>query len=271
VFNTAKEIDQMLRALNTAATGMDAQQLRIDVIANNLANVNTTGFKRSRADFQDLLYQTSKAPGAAAAAGKELPGGIQVGLGTRAVATLKDQTLGELRNTGNQLDFSVEGNGFFQIRQPNGDLAYTRAGAFRSNSQGQVVTPDGFPLEPSINIPADAQSVSVAPDGTVTVKQPNQKDAVEVGRIQLVSFVNPAGLESIGRNLMRPSTASGEAVPGTPGENGLGTIAQGFLEGANVKVVDEMIDMIVAQRTYEINSKVIQAADQILQKMSSLR
>ena len=179
----------MLRALNTAATGMEAQQLRIDVIANNLANVNTTGFKRSRGDFQDLLYQTSKAPGAAAGGGKELPSGIQVGLGTRAVATLKDQTLGELRQTGNPLDVSVEGTGFFQIRQPNGDLAFTRAGAFRTNSQGHIVTPDGFALEPAITIPADAQNVTIAPDGTITVKQPSQKDAVEVGRLQLVSFI----------------------------------------------------------------------------------
>lgn len=261
----------MLRALNTAATGMEAQQLRIDVIANNLANVNTTGFKRSRGDFQDLLYQTMKAPGSSAGAGREVPTGIQVGLGTRSVATLKDQTLGEMRQTQSPLDLSIEGNGFFQIRQPNGEMGYTRAGAFRTDSQGRVVTPDGFQLEPAITIPADAQSVSIASDGTVTVRQPNQKDNVEVGKIQLVTFVNPAGMESIGRNLQRPTGASGDPVPGTPGENGIGSLAQGFLEGANVKVVDEMIDMIVAQRTYEINSKVIQTADQILQKMSNLR
>ena len=261
----------MLRALNTAATGMEAQQLRIDVIANNLANVNTTAFKRSRGDFQDLLYQTLKAPGAAAAAGRELPTGLQVGLGTRAVATLRDNTLGELHQTGSPLDIAIEGSGFFQVRQPNGDLGYTRAGAFRTDSQGRVVTADGFPIEPAITIPADAQGVVIAPDGTVSVRQASQKDNVEVGRVQTVTFVNPAGLESIGRNLMRPTTASGEPVTGTPGENGLGAVTQGFLEGSNVKVVDEMIEMIVAQRTYEINSKVIQAADQILQKMSQVR
>jgi flagellar basal-body rod protein FlgG len=261
----------MLRALNTAATGMEAQQLRIDIIANNLANVNTTGFKRSRGDFQDLLYQTLRAPGLAAASGRELPTGLQVGLGTRPVATLKVFTLGELRQTGSPLDLAVEGNGFFQIRQPNNEIAYTRAGAFRTDRQGRIVTADGYLLEPGLTLPPDAQNVVIAPDGTVSVQQPNQKDAVEVGKIQLVSFVNPAGLESIGRNLYRPSMASGEPIPGTPGENGLGTVAQGFLEGANVKVVDEMIEMIVAQRTYEINSKVIQAADQVLQKMSNIR
>jgi len=261
----------MLRALNTAATGMEAQQLRIDVIANNLANVNTTAFKRSRGDFQDLLYQTLRAPGVAASAGRELPTGIQIGLGTRPVATLKDFTLGELRQTGNQLDLVIEGNGFFQIRQPNGEIAYTRSGAFRTDSQGRIVTADGFLLEPGLTLPPDTQSVAVAPDGTVSVRQPSQKNAVEVGRIQLVSFINPAGLESIGRNLYRPSSSSGEPLPGVTGENGLGTVAQGFLESSNVKVVEEMIEMIVAQRTYEINSKVIQAVDQILQKMSSVR
>jgi flagellar basal-body rod protein FlgG len=250
---------------------MEAQQLRIDVIANNLANVNTTGFKRSRGDFQDLLYQTLKAPGSAAAAGRELPTGLQVGLGTRPVATLKDNALGELRQTGNPLDMAIEGTGYFQVRQPNNEVGYTRSGAFRTDSQGRIVTADGYPLEPPITIPQDAQNIVIAPDGTVSVRQPAQKDAVEVGRVQVVSFVNAAGLESIGRNLLRPSTASGEPVSGTPGENGLGTIAQGFLEGSNVKVVDEMIEMIVAQRTYEINSKVIQAADQILQKMSNVR
>jgi flagellar basal-body rod protein FlgG len=250
---------------------MEAQQLRIDVIANNLANVNTTGFKRSRGDFQDLLYQTLRAPGVAAYAGKETPTGIQVGLGTRPVATLKVFTLGELQQTGNTLDLAIEGNGFFQIRQPNNELGYTRAGAFRADNQGRIVTADGYLLEPGITIPPDAQNVTVAADGTVSVRQPSQKDAVEIGRLQLVNFINPAGLESIGRNLYRPSTASGEPIPGTPGENAYGTIAQGFLEGSNVKVVDEMIEMIVAQRTYEINSKTIQAADQVLQKMSNLR
>lgn len=255
----------MIRALHTAATGMEAQQQRIDVIANNLANVNTTGFKKSRADFQDLLYQQIRAPGTSAAQGVVVPSGIQVGTGVRTVSTHRSFTMGDLQQTGNQLDVAIEGDGFFQVTLPGGELAYSRSGNFEVNAQGQVVTPDGYLLDPAIAIPPGTVAVTIGADGTVSASVDGQNAATEVGQIQLASFVNPGGLQSIGRNFLQPTTASGEPQLGPPGLQGAGTIAQGFIEMSNVKVVEEMIGLISSQRAYEINSKVISASDEMLQ------
>ena len=259
-----------MRALWTAATGMQAQQMTLDVVANNLANVQTAGFKRSRVDFQDLVYETLQAPGAASAQGQEIPSGFQVGHGSRAMATQRLFVKGDLQQTGNVLDLAIEGEGFFQIQQPNGETAYTRAGAFKKNSQGQLVSSDGFTLEPTITIPQNALSVTVGVDGTVSVTQPGQAQPQQVGTIQLVRFINPAGLESQGRNLFVPTQASGDATPGTPGQDGLGTLLQGFVEGSNVNVVEEMVGLITSQRAYEINSKAIRTADEMMQTANNL-
>jgi flagellar basal-body rod protein FlgG len=255
----------MLRALNTAATGMAAQQMHIDVTANNMANVNTTGFKRSRAEFQDLLYQTIRAPGGTTGQGTQLPTGIQVGQGTRLVSTEILFGQGTTTQTQNPLDIAIEGQGFFQIQRPNGDIAYSRAGNFKTDAEGRIVTVDGFPLEPQMNVPIDALSLSISPDGVVSATMPNNQSQ-EVGTIQLASFVNPAGLREMGRSLFAPSQASGEPIVGQPGQDNIGTVAQGFLEGSNVEVVTEMIDLIASQRAYEINQRVIQAADDMLRK-----
>ncbi|MDY6986658.1 MAG: flagellar basal-body rod protein FlgG [Thermodesulfobacteriota bacterium] len=261
----------MLRTLWIAASGMQAQKLNIDVISNNLANVNTTGFKRSRADFQDVLYETLRPAGASSSAGTEVPTGIQLGQGTRPVATQKIFLQGDYHQTENQLDMAIEGDGFFQILEPNGEVAYTRAGAFKLDSEGRIVTSDGFLMEPEISIPTDSLMVSIGTDGTVSVLQPGQTEPVELGTIQLAKFANPAGLSSIGRNLYLPTSASGEEITGTAGEDGFGTIAQGYLEMSNVSVVDEMVNMIAAQRAYEINSKAIQTADELLQMANSMK
>jgi flagellar basal-body rod protein FlgG len=255
----------MMRALWTAATGMEAQQLQIDVISNNLANVNTTGFKRGRADFQDLLYQTLQAPGSSGSSGKELPTGIQLGQGVRPVSVQKIFTTGDMQQTQNELDVAIEGDGFFQITRPSGEVAYTRAGAFKKNSEGDLVTSNGYSLEPQIQIPIEAQTVTIGTDGTVSITIAGQVEADEIGTLQLVRFINPAGLKAIGRNMLVPTTASGEPITGVPGEDGFGTLAQGFLEKSNVNLVEEMVGMIVAQRAYEISSKVITTADQMLQ------
>ncbi len=260
----------MIRALYSAASGMQAQQLNIDVIANNLANVNTTGFKQSRSEFQDLLYQNIRASGAASSTQTDLPTGLQIGLGSRPVATSRLFTQGDFRQTGNPLDMVIEGQGFFQVRLPSGEIAYSRAGSFHLNREGAVVTSDGNPLDPQINIPNDAQTINVGSDGTVSVTQPNQTQAQQIGTIQLANFQNPAGLSSIGRNLFLPTTSSGDPIVGTPGENGLGTINQGFLEQSNVSVVEEMVNMVVGQRAYEINSKVVKTADDMLQTMNNV-
>lgn len=261
----------MIRSLWTAASGMQAQSASIDVISNNLANVNTTGFKRSRADFQDLLYETMQPAGTSAAGDGQVPTGIQIGHGTRLVATQKVFLQGDFQNTQNELDMAIEGEGFFQIVQANGDIAYSRAGNFKIDSEGRLVTPDGLLMEPEITIPTDALAVSIATDGTVSVLQPGQSEPSEVGTVELARFVNPAGLDSIGRNLYLKTAASGEATTGTPGEDGFGTLAQGYLEMSNVSVVDEMVNMITAQRAYEINSKAIQAADEMLQAANNLK
>jgi flagellar basal-body rod protein FlgG len=259
-----------MRALWTAATGMQAQQMTLDVVTNNLANVQTAGFKRSRVDFQDLVYETLQAPGAASAQGQEIPSGFQVGHGSRAVATQRLFVEGDLQQTGNPLDVAIEGEGFFQVQTPSGDTAYTRAGTFKKNSQGQLVTSDGFTVEPAITIPQDALSVTVGVDGTVSVTQPGQAQPQQVGNIQLVRFINPAGLESQGRNLFVPTQASGDPVPGTPGQDGLGTLLQGFVESSNVNVVEEMVGLITSERAYEINSKAIKTADEMMQTANNL-
>lgn len=259
-----------MRALWTAATGMQAQQLTLDVVANNLANVQTAGFKRSRIDFQDLVYETLQAPGASSAQGQEIPSGFQVGHGSRAVATQRLFIKGDLQQTGNPLDLAIEGDGFFQITQPSGDTAYTRSGAFKKDSQGRMVTSDGFPVEPQITIPANAQTVTVGVDGIVSVSLPGQTQPQQVGTIQIVRFINPAGLLAQGRNLFVPTQSSGDAQPGTPGQDGLGTLLQGFVEGSNVNVVEEMVGLITSQRAYEINSKAIRTADEMMQTANNL-
>jgi flagellar basal-body rod protein FlgG len=260
----------MIRALYSAASGLEAQQLNIDVIANNLANVNTAGYKQARSEFQDLLYQNVRASGAASSTSTDLPVGLQVGLGSRPVATTRLFTQGDFRQTGNPLDLVIEGNGFFQVRLPNGDIAYTRSGSFHLNREGSIVTADGNPLDPQVTIPNDALTITVGTDGTVSVTQPGQSQAQQVGTIQLAIFQNPAGLNSIGKNLFMPTTSSGEPISGPAGENGIGTINQGFLEQSNVSVVEEMVNMIIGQRAYEINSKVVRAADEMLQTMNNV-
>lgn len=261
----------MIRALFTAATGMAAQQLHIDVTANNLANVNTTGFKRSRADFQDLLYQNLRQAGAASSNQTEIPTGIQVGLGARTAAVQRLFTQGDFQQTQNPLDLAIDGAGFYQVLRPSGEVAYTRAGAFKLDSQGRIVNSDGFPLEPEITIPNDAISITIGTDGTVSVLRAGEQAAQQVGQIRLVNFPNPAGLVGLGRSLFQISTASGEPIEGTAGQDGLGGISQGILEVSNVSVVEEMINLITAQRAYEINSRAIQAADEMLQTASNLR
>lgn len=261
----------MLRALWTAASGMTAQQLNVDVIANNLANVSTTGFKRSRVDFQDVLYQTQRVPGSASARGSQLPTGIQVGLGTRPGAVYKLFSQGTFQATGNNLDMAVQGDGFFQVVLPNGTTAYTRDGGFKMDTQGRIVTPDGYPLEPEMTIPAEALEVAVGSDGTVSVTLPAQTEPQEIGQIQLASFINPSGLSSVGRNLLQATAASGDPVTGNPGDQNLGELVQGYLEQSNVDTVQEMVQMIVAMRAYEVNSKAIQTSDDMLQVANNVR
>lgn len=254
----------MIRALWTAASGLTAQQMNIDTISNNLANLNTTSYKRAQADFQDLMYQTYRSPGTSSSSGSIYPTGIEVGHGTRLVAIQKQFTQGDFKQTQNPLDMAVEGDGFFQMIQPSGELAYTRGGAFKRDREGRIVNSEGYVLEPEILIPSDAKEVTVGADGTVSVLSTGDTEPTEIGNIQLVRFVNPAGLRSLGRNLYLPSPASGEAELGTAGSDGFGTIMQGFLEMSNVDVVNEMINLIVSQRAYEVNSKVIQATDEML-------
>ena len=261
----------MIRSLWTSATGMQAQELNIDVIANNLANVNTSGFKKSRAEFQDLLYESMRAAGAASSADTIIPTGIQLGHGTRPAAVQKMFIQGDFQNSGNELDWAIEGNGFFQIELPNGETAYTRSGEFKLDADGRIVNVDGFPLVPQLSIPTNTISITVGMDGTVSVIQADDSIPSEIGTLQLARFANASGLRSLGRNLFAPTEASGDEMVGTPGEDGLGTIAQGFLEMSNVSVVDEMVNMITAQRAYETNSKVIQTSDDMLQMANNLK
>ncbi len=261
----------MLRSLYIAATGMEAQKLNIDVISNNLANVNTTGFKKSRADFQDLMYQTISTPGTSSAEGSQVPTGIQVGLGVKPVAVQKLFGQGDFVQTGNSLDMVIEGDGLFQVLLPDGTPAYTRSGSFKLDSEGRIVTSDGYPLEPAITVPANTVSVAVGSDGKVSVLQSGGSAPVEIGQIELARFINPAGLIAKGKNLFTASASSGEPVTGNPGAEGLGTINQGYIEMSNVNVVEEMVNMIVSQRAYEINSKAVQASDEMLQAANNLR
>lgn len=261
----------MIRSLWTAATGMEAQQLNMDVIANNLANVNTTGFKKSRVDFQDLLYQTMRAAGAAETEGTMIPTGIQVGLGVRPGAVQKVHTQGDMQATGNQLDVVIEGDGFFQVMLPAGGYAYTRDGSFKADGNGRLVTSDGYTVWPEINIPKAVKTISIGAQGAVIGKEDGTTETTSLGALKIVKFQNPAGLTNIGRNLMVQSEASGEPTEDVPGQNGLGTLSQGFLEMSNVKVVEEMVNMIVAQRAYEVNSKSIQTADDMLSIANQLR
>ena len=261
----------MLRALYTSASGMQAQQMNLDVIANNLANVNTTGFKKSKVEFQDLLYQTSRAAGSEAGAGNQIPTSLQVGHGSRAVATAKVFTNGELYQTGEKMDLAIHGNGFFKLTLPDGTDAFTRDGGFKLNNSGGIVTSDGMPVTSfaGVTIPSTATNVSIAPDGTVSLT--DQGVTTTVGQITLSRFANPAGLESLGSNLYRSTLASGTEETGTPALAGMGSVQQGWLELSNVKVVEEMVNLIKAQRAYEINSKAIQAADEMMSMSNRLR
>jgi flagellar basal-body rod protein FlgG len=260
----------MIRALYTAASGMNAQQANIDNVAHNLANVNTAGFKKSRVEFEDLVYQQIKAPGTPTSQEGEAPIGLDAGLGARAVATARNFSSGNLRTTSNPLDLAIEGQGFFQVALPGGETGYTRAGAFHLNGQGQLVTADGLQLQPQISIPANAITVSVSKDGIVSATVAGQTDPQQLGTIELAMFQNAAGLQARGGNIFVATIASGDATTGVPGAEGTGTLAQGFLEDSNVSVVEEMVNMILGQRAYEANSRVIRAADEMLQQVNQL-
>lgn len=261
----------MIRSLYTAGTGMRAQETNISVIANNLANVSTVGFKRSRADFEDLLYQTLRVPGTVSESGNQIPTGIQVGLGTKPVAVSKLFSQGDFQLTNNDLDIAIEGKGFFQIQQADGTIAYTRAGSFKLDSNGQIVNPDGLVLEPGITIPTDTILLSIDQQGQVSVTQPGNTTPTVVGTIELASFVNPAGLNAIGDTLFEETEASGTPTTGSPGTNEFGTTLQGFVETSNVSVVEELTQMIIAQRAYEMNSKAIQTSDEMLQTANNTK
>ena len=261
----------MIRALYTAASGMMAQETNLDNVANNLANSSTSGFRRRRVQFEDLVYQNLIMPGAAASQQTTMVAGLQVGLGTRTAASEVIQLQGDFSQTGNPLDLTIQGQGFFQVLLPTGETAYTRAGSFHLDGQGNLVTQDGNAVQPSVTIPASATSVTVASDGTISVTEPGQTAAQQVGALQLAMFNNPGGLNSTGSNLFLATTASGDPIIGTPGgSEGLGSIVQGMLEQSNVSVVDEFVQMIVAQRSYEANSRVVNAADQMLQDINTL-
>jgi len=259
----------MLRAFSTAATGMTAQQKMLDVIANNLANINTTGFKKSQIDFQDLLYLKERQPGTETTAGVTAPSGMEIGNGVRAASTVKVYTAGEYQTTGRKLDIAIRGDGFLQVSMPNGDLRYTRDGALQINGDGTLVTNNGHSIEPAITIPANATSIDIGQDGSVNVTDPSQSVSV-VGTIQLAKFQNPSGLSSEGDNLLSETEASGTPTTGTAGENGLGDIQSGFLEKSNVQMVTELVNLITAQRAYEINSRAIKAGDDMLQTTNQL-
>ena len=261
----------MYRAMFTAASGMEAQQLNLDNVANNLANASTAGFRRRRLQFQDLVYQNMVAPGAAATQQTTYPTGLQVGLGARTASSEVIQQQGDYNQTGNPLDLTVQGAGFFQIQLPSGEVAYTRSGAFHLDSTGIIVDAQGNQLQPAITIPASATNITIGSDGTVSVTLPNQQQAQQVGAIQLATFANPGGLNSTGNNYFLETTATGNPIVGTPGgSEGLGTIQQGVLENSNVDVVGEFIQMIIAQRSYEANSRVVRAADEMFQTINGL-
>ncbi|MCE2945513.1 MAG: flagellar basal-body rod protein FlgG [bacterium] len=260
----------MIRSLWVAKTGLEAQQTNVDVISNNLANVSTNGFKRQRPVFEDLLYQTLRQPGAQSTQQTQVPSGLQLGTGVRPVATARIFTTGNLQNTGNPLDLAVNGNGFFQVTLPDGSVSYTRDGAFQLDNQGQVVTSNGYPLQPTITIPPNAVTVTIGSDGTVSVLAAGATAPTQVGQIQLANFINPAGLQARGENLFLETAASGTAQTNVPGTNGLGALNQGFVETSNVNVTEELVNLITAQRAFEINSRSIQSSDQMLQKLTQL-
>jgi len=261
----------LIRSLWVAKTGLEAQQLNVDVISNNLANVSTNGFKRSRAVFEDLLYQTLRQPGAQSTQQTQLPSGLQIGTGVHPVATVKNFTQGNIQQTGNPLDVAIQGNGFFQVLQADGTTAYTRDGSFQVDNQGALVTSSGYHIQPQITIPANSLSVTIGQDGTVSVMQAGSAKPTQVGTLQLVNFINPTGLQSAGENLYLETASSGTPSANTPGTNGLGRLSPGTVETSNVNVVEEMVNMIQTQRAYEMNSKVIQTADQMLQRITTIR
>lgn len=261
----------MDRALSAAASGMEAQELRMSLIANNLANVSTNGFKKSRAEFQDLLYDNLRPAGAPTATGEQVPAGMQVGQGVRTAGTLRLFTMGDLKQTNNSLDVAIEGDGFFQVQQANGDLAYTRDGALKMDATGRLVTKDGQPFSPQIIIPQDATEIVISRDGMVNVRQADKQNLVELGNITIARFTNPAGLEPLGHNLYAETPASGLPRINLAGQGGTGYLAQGFLEGSNVRAVDEMIDLISTQRAYEMGTRIIQAADQMMSSTTNIR
>lgn len=260
----------MIRSLWISKTGLDAQQTQMDTIANNLANVSTNGFKRSRAVFEDLLYQTIRQPGAQSSQQTQIPSGLQIGTGVRPVAAERIHTQGNLQQTGNQLDVAINGSGFFQVLMPDGSTGYTRDGSFQRDAQGQMVTASGFPLQPAITLPANATTVTIGRDGVVSVTQPGVAAPVQVGSLQVTTFINPAGLMAQGENLYQETASSGTPSTNVPGTNGSGLLSQSYVETSNVNVVEEMVNMIQTQRAYEINSKSITTSDQMLQKLSQM-
>lgn len=260
----------MIRSLWIAKTGLDAQQTNLDVIAHNLANVSTNGYKRQRAVFEDLLYQNLRQPGAQSTQQTQIPSGLQLGVGVRTVATEHIHTQGNLQKTENPLDIAINGQGFFQIQMPDGTLAYTRDGAFQRDSTGQIVTSSGYPLSPAITIPADAISVTISRDGIVSVLQAGQATPTQLGNIQLATFINNGGLQSIGENLYVETASSGTPTPNTPGSNGAGLLNQGYVETSNVNVAEELVTMIQTQRAYEMNSKAVSTSDQMLGRLTQL-
>ncbi len=259
-----------MRSLWTSTTGMSAQNLNMDVIANNLANVSTTGFKKSRADFQDLLYQIMKVPGSPTSADTKSPTGIQVGLGVKPAAITKIFTTGDIVQTNNTLDVAIEGQGFFQVLLPDGNTAYTRAGNLKLDGEGRITTSDGYPIQPEITIPEDAREVTIGDTGVVSAILGSDTTSTELGNLDLVDFINESGLIAIGRNLFRETEASGAAIVGTPGTDGIGTLLQGYIEQSNVNLVEEMTQMITTQRAYEINSKVITTSDEMMKTVSNM-
>ncbi|HEY3489999.1 MAG TPA: flagellar basal-body rod protein FlgG [Candidatus Deferrimicrobiaceae bacterium] len=261
----------MIRSLMIASSGMEVQQTNMDIISNNLANVNTNGFKRSRGDFQDLLYQNITPAGAPSSSSTEAPVGLEYGLGARVVSVSKIFTQGEFKQTGNDLDITIEGEGFIPVLLPTGERAYTRDGALKKNVQGKLVNPNGYAIDPPITIPDNSTHVTIAPDGTVSALLQGSITPTVLGTMQLARFTNQSGLSSLGKNLFAATPSSGNATIGNPGSNGLGTIMQGFIEASNVNIVEEMVNMIVGQRAYEINSKVIQTVDQMLRTATNIR
>ncbi len=260
----------MIRSLWIARTGLDAQQTQLDVIANNLANVSTNGFKKGRAVFEDLLYQTLRQPGAQSSQQTQIPTGLQLGTGVRPISTARLFTEGNLQKTDNTLDVAIQGDGFFQILLPDGTTGYTRDGSFQKDNQGQIVNSSGYPLQPNITIPANALTVSIGTDGTVSVTQSGTAASTQIGSIQLANFINPGGLSSVGQNLFLETAASGTPTPNTPGTNGAGIVNQGYVETSNVNVAEELVTMIQTQRAYELNSKVVSTSDAMLGRLSQL-